>query len=500
MYFCKIYYAKHLKIMNYYIASVSDFIGDADVVTWLTSKVQLIVDDKVHKDDFVRKIKDQLSTLRKNLTIVVETEYVDAVYRDCYYSYFATKLKSCRRFCARISFFEPVFTSIDEFFSLDESVVKENYLGFMVIRPLGQCIGRNAISPIAKNAPIDTIKICKAEINATCLGLKLKVNAFPHASQDTEFMTCAETTAWALAEYFGNKYALYKPLMPSSLIATLQANAVERLVPSQGLTIQQISMALNKEGFGCKLYSKDYQQFKEIFTCYVESGLPLAVAVSGAGIGHAIVCVGRNSIERKHITSMKTVLGVDYYVWNDSIEDFIFNDDNMPCYQNYSFSAPTPYFKKNLEITQFIVPLHKKIYMTAEQAFDISNYFVVHDFKAPKGSVIRTFLTSSRSYREYICKNKDLSPQLKIAYLGIDLPKFIWVTEVANRTDFDLGKVNAIILLDATSNLTARDPYASLIFKQNANNITIYDKKQRILQNLFVNLPTCFESFNGNLT
>ena len=98
--------------MNYYVASVRDFMSDGNVVPWLTSNIHLIVNDKAHVDDFVQKIKEQLATLKPDLTMVVETEYVDAVYRDCYYSYFATKLKSCRRFCVRLSFFEPVFTSI----------------------------------------------------------------------------------------------------------------------------------------------------------------------------------------------------------------------------------------------------------------------------------------------------------------------------------------------------------------------------------------------------
>jgi len=484
--------------MNYYVASVKDFMSDGNVVSWLTSNVHLIVDDKAHVDDFVQRIKEQLATLRPNLTMVVETEYVDAVYRDCYYSYFATKLKSCRRFCVRLSFFEPFFTSINEFFDKEESDIKNSYLGFMVIRPLGQCIGRNAISPKAKVHPIEEFRICKAEINATCLGVKLRVKAFPHSSQDSEFMTCAETTTWALAEYFGNKYALYKPLMPSALLASLQSHAVERLVPSQGLSIQQISMALRQQDFGCKMYSKENKRFKELFTCYVESGLPLAVAVEGGNIGHAIVCIGRKKIDRSQIVAKANIFGNDYYMWNESVCEFVFNDDNKPCYQLYSFDNPTPYFT-GVEISHFIVPLHKKIYLAAEQAIDIANFFVAKDFKAPANSVIRTFLTSSRSYREYIRNNKDLPSMLKLAYLRIDLPKFIWVTEVANRNDFILGKTNSIILLDATSTLTPGDPYASLIFKQNNNFITIYDKISRNLRNLFVNLPAKFESFNGNL-
>ena len=363
---------------------------------------------------------------------------------------------------------------------------------------MGKCIGRNSISPKAKAIPFDSIKICLANINASCLGVKLRVKAFPHSSQDGEFMTCAETTTWALAEYFGNKYVLYKPLLPSTLIESLQFHAVERLVPSQGLTIEQISMALSKQDFGCKMYSSSNARFKELFTCYLESGLPLAVAVNGGNIGHAIVCIGRKDIDRRTILQKKTIFGIDYYVWNESIDEFVFNDDNKPCYQICSFSNPTPYFS-GVNISHFIVPLHKKIYLAADQAIDIANFFVAKDFKCPSDSVIRTFLTSSRSYREYICRNKDISSSFKLAYLMIDLPKFIWVTEVSSRVDFDSNKVNSLILLDATSTLTPGDPYASLIFKQNKNNITIYNKKSRSLQNMIVSLPAKFESFNGNL-
>lgn len=485
--------------MNYFVCPISEFTNNGAVVPWLTSNVHLIVNDLAHVGDFVKKINDQLVTLRQDLTMIVETEYVDAVYRDSYYAYFSTKLKSYRRFCVRLSFFESIFSSADDFFTLDEKTIQNNYLGFMIIRPLGQCIGRNAISPLAKNVPANTIKMCLADIHSTCLGVKLHVKAFPHSSQDGEYMTCAETTTWAMGEYFGNKYALYKPLLPSVLLESLRLHAVERLVPSQGLSVQQISMALSQQGFGCKMYSQSNPRFKELFTCYVESGLPLAVAVEGRNIGHAIVCIGRKEKCLTNPLATKSILGVNYMVWNESVDDFVFNDDNMPCYQIYSFHNPTPYFG-SVKISHFIVPLHKKIYMSAEQAIDIANFFVAKDFMSPAGSVIRTFLTSSRSYREYIFRNSDFSVPLKMAYLRIDLPKFIWVTEVSSKLDFDTGKSNSLILLDATSTLTSGDPFASLIFKQNQNKITIYDKKSRNLQNLVVSLPPNFESYNGNLT
>lgn len=175
--------------------------------------------------------------------------------------------------------------------------------------------------------------------------------------------------------------------------------------------------------------------------------------------------------------------------------------DNRPCYQIDNFNTPTPYFTGGSKISHFIVPLHKKIYLPAEQAIDKSVFLVENDFKALKGSYVRTFLTSSRSYRQYVKDNPDFSDDIKQAYLTKDLPKFIWVTEVTySKMDFLNNKVNGLILLDATGMTTEKDVYSSLILKQNAGILTIFDQKERLFKNYRITtLPLAFESFQGNL-
>ena len=63
--------------------------------------------------------------------------------------------------------------------NVEENMIRNNYLGFLVLRPIGQCVGRNAISPKAKKSPIGDFKICLSKIQSTCLGVKLAVWAFP---------------------------------------------------------------------------------------------------------------------------------------------------------------------------------------------------------------------------------------------------------------------------------------------------------------------------------
>lgn len=56
--------------------------------------------------------------------------------------------------------------------------------------------------------------------------------------------------------------------------------------------------------------------FQELFTCYIESGIPLAVCIQTDDFGHAVVCVGRHKTDRCAIDTVGTcnIMGGNYYV------------------------------------------------------------------------------------------------------------------------------------------------------------------------------------------
>lgn len=498
---------KRLTPMELYISSIKEYLQGEDIVNIIIDNLHLIHENPDSRDYVINQIGDFLKTLREDLTILVETEYVDKVYRDSYYTLYSTKLRGYHRNCVRISFFTPEFNESTPLTVENIDSIKHAYSGFLVVRPLAECcIGRNVISPSAKKSTYPDMAICKAQIASTCMGIKMQATGFPHSSQDGEMMSCAETTVWAILEYFGNKYSDYHPIMPSDILAALKPFAYERQLPSGGLSFEQISIALKSQGFGCKVYEQSNPMFQELFTCYIESGIPLAVCIQTAEFGHAVVCIGRNQTDRRIIESKGTypVLGKGYYyVWNKSIDNFIFNDDNLPCYQPTTFQKPTAYYGSTEwdsgEITHFIVPLHPKVYLDAELAINASNYFVIHKLKAPSHSVIRTFLASNRTYREYIMKNKDMDETAKQIYLQIDMPKFVWVTEIADKTSFYANKVNGLVLLDATGSNIDNEGYSSLLFYQINGTGTFFNKEIRWFENIPISLPTHFEAFNENL-
>lgn len=92
------------------------------------------------------RLKDLLDTLRDNLIVSVEYEYVDAMYRDEYYRFYATKYHKYPRNCAKMSFFESGALTpgcMVDYSKSDE--IRRSYLGFVVLRPIDACIGRNVI-------------------------------------------------------------------------------------------------------------------------------------------------------------------------------------------------------------------------------------------------------------------------------------------------------------------------------------------------------------------
>lgn len=457
---------------------------------------------------------DYLKDIKPTVKVIIESDYIDKIYRDCYYQLFAKKLHNIPRNCIRLSFFDT--TSTLEELEHDLAGHTSDYRGFLVLRPLSghACIGRNVLNPSVKSFEGELINICQASIPASCMGVKMDAVGFPHSAQDGELMTCAETTIWAMLEYFGNRYANYKPILPVEILRSLEGKVCERMTPSSGLNYQQVSEILCEEGLGAKLYDWTHPMFKQIFTCYVESGLPLAVCVDNTynGIGevtHSVVCVGRKEIDLGGCRlASRDADGKTIYLWNDSINEFVFNDDNCSCCRVVPFEKTGNYYSDlddggkdgwdDMKITNFIVPLPEKVYMDAEIAIKVSEYYATNILEVPDESVIRTFLVSNRTYKDYVMHNEDLSKDVKEFLVGLSMPKFVWVTEISTEESFRNKKTNSLILLDATT-ISAEGSDRSVILAVNGDEMFYYTDEYGDLEYVDNIFPNEFESFTGNL-
>lgn len=503
---------------NIYICTLSD----------LRALLIDVISDSFHLDKAIlpvqiaKSLEKLLSDFRKGLWFVVETPYVDRIYRDSFYLYYASKFGRYSRDCIKVSIFNEKIEAIDFRSPDSEQRLAGKYLGFFIVRPTEpDFLGRNVISPKAFLKP--EFEYCSVYVNSTANGLKLKVQGFPHSSQDSETYSCAETTVWSLMEYFGTKYPDYRPVKPSQIHALLKNLVYERQIPTRGLTIYQISFVLKELGFGCRIYSaSEYNQnFFRILSSYVESGIPLAVGMDdfneneSRNIGHAVLVVGRKKMEAGSFTSLSPNKGlsekqllalknsqIDLYDFDDLPKEYVVIDDNQPPYQVVPAENPVIYYSdhwKNVKIKNFVVPLYPKIYLEAVEAKNFVKEFLIFGpapLEMMQKVYMRFYLTSSRSFKHSLLKSNVVS-QLKDFIMERPMPKFVWITELASQDLVMNEQRNGLIVIDATEpNIADNKP---LIVAAYQNNVVFFDGTNDVLTKLSLSLPP-FNLFLNNLT
>lgn len=409
----------------------------------------------------ITRLKHSLRNFKKDLFVGIETSYIDKLYRNTYYHYYSSKLKYYSRETIRLTFFSKEI-SIEQFYSCDgQKELESTFLGFIVLRPTSQNIlGRNVLSPDIFDRN-DKYYICQACYEVCIYGAKLFVHGFPHSSQDSEFMVCAETTVWSLMEYFSTKYPEYHPVLPNNIHKILSTTSMQRQVPSTGLTALQISYSLKEFGFGVKNYINTGPDFFSIIKMYIESGIPVVIAIkNNKGIAHVFNLSGRTDYQSNGFnytvldTLSNTVNLLDYY---EAPARYLAMDDNHTAYDSILLDDPSCNYPninwKDCKVVAAIIPLHRRIYKDAQKAraSAIQNLKTLAQHATlPTEVVLRVLLSSSRSFKASIAQNPDLPADIKTLILTIDMPKFVWIAEIGTPDSYANGQATGMILMDAT--------------------------------------------------
>lgn len=455
-------------------------------------------------DALTRWVINFCKVLPDSTTAIYEPYYVDRVYRDEYYSYYSKKHFGISRNTKRIIFVKNKYEETD-FLSDDHSIhekIERDIIGYIVIKPT-KMIGRALINPFNIDIPKCYVRTTRFDI--LICGRLYSYEAFPWSGQDSEVMTCAEVNTWQIMEYFGRRYNNYKCILPSELIELVKQTSDRRLLPSEGMTVEQESFVFVQNGLSSKIYEKYYLyeengfckiteifqnediSYLEILKIYIESGIPVLLNLQqeknplgerhcATLIGHEFCDISKNGINMEHL---------DLDICQNELDDSKKNTYNKLCllkswslYDKYVMMEDhsVPYqlteidsiFLSNGEndtewkIESFVVPLYKHVFLTAEKAYDIFLELLVTYFENIANNlqfesltsnpeiVIRIFLTTSRSFKNYrVLHGKSLDE--KIVYSNMMFPKFIWVCEYSTYTDFAKYLGRGEIVLDATS-------------------------------------------------
>ncbi len=429
-------------------------------------EIQTVVGRIVQNNSSVKKLIQLIELLDLPLTIILENYYVDKVYRDMYYRYYSNKHFMHDRNCKRISIFEGIFNKNELYNEYTKNTLNNKYVGSIVIRPLkiGE-LGRTLINPTKLKLYPSYIRTTTFTVEV--LGMLLTTEAFPFSEQDAETMTCAETTVWAITEYYGTRYPEYKVLLPSEILTTVDDMKPQRILPSYGLDYYTVSKVLKKCGFQPRLYSaKSYseQNYKKIFHYYVESGIPIGVGTTfnKGTAGHSTVCIGHASSDYALNQYVYNQEGLYLFNSCNFHNSYVMIDDNQIPYSIEKYGNFTLY--DNAVMNIFVIPLYKRILLEADKA-DIlfenivlalaNNIQQAMNFYKINNSLSqpifkRIFLTSSRKYKAYRVRNAS-SIQEADFYGDILFPKFLWIMELSSYDLYKTEKIWGEIILDATS-------------------------------------------------
>lgn len=432
-------------------------------------EVLSFINDFYGREDYDQGIEGALRSvfdeLREDLWVLIEYPYVDKVYRDSYYTYYASKNNEYARDCIRVSLFSEEI-ELDQFrTAAGEEDLRKAFLGYIVIRPtFTHPVGRTLLDKRAFRE--SNFVICNYQGNVAVNGVKLNVSGFPYSSQDEESISCAETTIWSIMEYFGNRYADYKPTYPSHIIHVLNRFSKQRLLPSNGLTVDQISFALKEFGFGTNVYARDEaygDEIENIIGYYIESGIPVIVTFENESSAHAIVIIGHEvsgAVDFNSVAGSELLYGddrVSYFDSSDIPRRYVVNDDNLPPYRMIGLGDPVEHYEEDWgfggsAISSVIVPLYKKIYLEVTKARELALAILADadfGYRYEEGFVFRLFLTSSRSFKEHISRS-ELDGLQKDYIILSRMPKFVWCAEFYEKGEFVSGKASGLVVIDAT--------------------------------------------------
>lgn len=413
----------------------------------------------------------------KPKTIIIENNYIDKDYLEDYTAYYVRCFVKYSKVCTRLHFFNFDFTEqqFNDFLEgkvtdLTQEKLEQNYLGFIVAKPLPQTIiGRTCLATYPEENDVRNYPILR-EYKINLFGLHLTVKSLAFQEQDHVVAACATSALWSVFQGTGKLFQ-HAILSPAKITegATEKYLTVSRALPNNGLIIEQMVQAIKNTGLDTyhkSVYDKFI--FKSTLYAYLKAGIPIILIIRiitelkkevnkqfrvGNVLGkHAVAVTGYRLEDTEEIiyngrqfkckaSGIKKV-----YVHDDQVgpfarmeldNEFIQIENSDEAY----FSLSTSWLDNEKEYGNIraipesvLIPIYNKVRIP----FEIIQNTVIH-FNALLDSLIKNtllpynesmewdiFLTQVSQLKNEILNSEVLSGEEKRKILVHSMPKYIW--------------------------------------------------------------------------
>ena len=431
--------------------------------------------DTVAKSKIVDYLFKYLSTLRA-ATMVVEQDYNDADYLDDFATYYVRCFSAYNRRCRRLHFFTSTFDleTIEQILTKSsdrDSQLQQNYLGFVVARPLPEAVvGRTILRTYDSTNRANEARIysCTKPYSANLFGLTLKLQSLVYQEQDTVVAACASVALWCAFQKTSDLFGTISPKLATITNVGNQVVHPARSFPSHGLNILQICNAIRYVELEPEVVQANSDvPLVSLLYAHLRMGIPVVILLQVEQVGlHAVTVVGY-SIGDSPVHARETgpstanpvaMIGLritQFYVHDDQIGPFaslriepsaIVGTTEFPV----TFSG-TWKDAKGTELTMYpvaaIIPVYHKIRITW---IEIQKWIIRIDglcryILPPDTFEWDLHLIPSNDYKHEIREN-DIIANDRVSLLKSGHPRFVWraVLQTIN------GQKHFEMLADAT--------------------------------------------------
>lgn len=386
-----------------------------------------------------------------------------------YYTHWAFPVP---RYCIRIHFFAGSLGSTDVLEAIDFYAAQPDnrYVGFVTLRPIVQNpVGATFLKKPTRDGQRFVRTFDKYPVNLT--GRRFHVDATPFMQQDNAVGACAQASIWMAlrTRRWKEGRSACSPAEITSAATRFVVNG--RTLPNRdGLRIEQITEAIRTAGYSPHVLNLrspeslndkrwkpgEYQKICRALYPYVESGIPVLLALMHRTGGHAVVVVGHawNEQPARETAERLCPDGPQLHDASDWAQPFIIHNDNSGPYLDLPAGPEQDY---SLEDAVCAIPLLSgDILVDAEEARTASSrilreLFAHPDLKKlldfPDALVTRTRLLARSAFREDIMNSATTTDYLRRYYRTKWLPGHVWIFELHSAIQYGKSPENGLFRL-----------------------------------------------------
>lgn len=423
------------------------------------------------------------------VAVVAQRRVRDLDFSAEHAAYYSEQFRSVPQHCTRLHFFLQATPPTMELLSFIDSVSEDSYIGFITLRPIPRApVGATILSAQVAGSNV----VCSLDnFPVHISGKSFEIEGTPFMQQDNAVAVCAQASIWVALRTLRRREGdrAHNPAQITD--AATKYLISDRTRPNKsGLTIQQMAEAVRAAGYSPLLMRlvkdpknhgpAEITEVRKRLLSYIESNIPVLLALYPGTGGHAVVAVGHtwdtlpSAFVYTPYSSSKIKLEFTHSsTWSPEL--LVHNDNSGP-YQALPAQSSLSYA---LSQAHYAIPLMPAdVFMTADEALISSSKVLGKLLEAAKSKhgkttleiqaiakslVVRLLLVEKRRLRHWAA-NEPMPAELSTWLRIQDLPRRVWLLEIHLATGFGAlppasskATMVGMILIDPTSDFLDGD-------------------------------------------